>query len=289
MGMLQETSGCTISSVDTNINVVVNQWSDHPLCPRASSTERQKNVLFNKQPLSSALLTPQLWWMQLYNTNWAVLLLITVLQGQLALVTGISASWVGKHPSGAALMGSEGEALSSPMGRLAMVEAELEERKGDGWAMPDGARLWFPEMITLLHVRLISEPVPSFPTTRSCICYWKILHQFWLVASCSLRASFPLLHSNLIAGKEAQEKLSTNRGQGTALNLHHFSELLLTSLRSHPDLHETWLTWCSRLTEPGTVRDKGLKVLLSSREFSLVLWLGSEKQAWLVCFGCKSW
>lgn len=135
-----------------------------------------------------------------------------VLQGQLALVTGISASWIGKHPSGAALMGSEGEALSSPTGRLAMVEAELEERKGDGWAVPEGARLWFPEMITLLHFRLISEPVPSFPTTRSCICCWKILHQFWLVASCSLRASFPLLHSNLIAGKEAQEKLSTNRG-----------------------------------------------------------------------------
>lgn len=158
------------------------------------------------------------------------------------------------------------------------------------WKMEEwwwGNASWCPSSVSWADHLTLRQALPAacpiFPTT--CFCCWKILNQFWLTASCS--QCFPLQHWNVMAGKEEKQP-GINSRQDIALKLHHFPELLLTWLRSHPDLWEMWLTLCLQLNESETVR-QGLNSPLSSRKSFLVLWLGYEEQAQLVCFGCKSW
>lgn len=242
--MLEETSVCTSSlTVETN-----EKWNSQ--CSGQTIHCAEGPVVHKGRMMSSLINTP---WAQLcqphcYDAAIALLLPITALQNRLALGTRRSPSWVAKHSSWWPCTHRD------ESGSTALSHEQPSEGgrwRSNSWATPAGAHLQFPELTTSLWGQLFPEPVPSFPTTQ--FCCWKILNQCCLTTSCS--QCFPPQHWNVIAGKEVQEKkLGTNSRQDFALKLHHFSELLLTWLGSHPDLCETWLTLCSQLNESQTVR-----------------------------------
>lgn len=142
--------------------------------------------------------------------------------------------------------------------------------------------LWFPG---LLQGRLIPILNSSFPTTWLYICHWQTLNHFWLTAP--LRASFSLPRWNWITAEEAWEKKHQQRAGRCSQIPPLFrapTDMPEITPRSLWSLINYVLTinriWNCKRQRPNSAAQ--------FKESFLVLWLGYEEQAQLVCFGCKS-
>lgn len=215
--------------------------------------------------------------MQLSNTNSALDYRITGQTGyrqrKKSQFSGIALQWCHTHrkESGSTVL-ARGQI--SPIGRrVARTEGRL-------W------KLQHPGSLSHFQGRLILILNSSFPTTLFYICHWQTLNHFWLMAP--LRASFSLPRWNWITGEEAWEKKHKQRAG-------HFTQIppLFRALTNVPEIipRSSWslINFMLRIIWIWNCKRKKPNSAAQFKESFLVLWLGYEEQAQLVCFGCKSW
>jgi len=235
--MLEETSGCTTSpTADTNAKWNSERSGQIIHCAQGPVVQKGRR-------LSSLISTPraQLCQPRCCDAAIAVRLLVTTWQNRLALGTRRLASWVGKHSS-MALHAWGGRWDHCPLTWAAQQRWKMEQ-----WWL--GNASWCPSSVPWADHSTqeagsslsLSHPSPPlcFAAERSCTSSGWGPHAL---------SAFPA------AMKCNKRERSTREAWHKQRALHHFSELLLTWLRSHTDLRETWLTLCSQLNESETVR-----------------------------------